>query len=73
MTMHINKKNVSANVQTASAETLVIKDYSNFRSCSIAAISMVVVCHIQAGVPVIVKWKEGHAVMVDLHTVRAIS
>mgnify|MGYP003098371483 CR=1 FL=1 len=56
-----------------SAETLVIKDYSNFRSYSSAAISMVVVCHIQAGVPAIVKWEEGHAVMVDLHTVRAIS
>ena len=55
-----------------SAETLVIKDYSNFRSYSSAAISMVVVCHIQAGVPVIVKWEEAHAVMVDLHTVRAI-
>lgn len=52
-----------------SAETLVIKDYSNFRSYSSAAISMVVVCHIQAGVPAIVKWEEGHAVMVDLHAV----
>ena len=52
-----------------SAETLVIKDYSNFRSYSSAAISIVVVCHIQAGVPAIVKWEEGHAVMVDLHAV----
>ena len=52
-----------------SAETLVIKDYSNFRSYSSAAISMVVVCHIQAGVSVIVERAERHAVMVDLHAV----
>ena len=56
-----------------SAETLVIKDYSNFRSYSSAAISIVVVCHIQDGVPVIVKWEEGHAVMVDLHTLSILA
>ena len=30
---------------------------------------IVVVGHIQAGMPVIVEWAEGHAVMVDLHAV----
>ena len=52
-----------------SAETLVIKDYSNFRSYSSAAISIVVVCHIQAGMPVVMKRAERHAVVVDLHAV----
>ena len=30
---------------------------------------IVIVRHIQAGMPVIVEWAEGHAVMVDLHAV----
>ena len=30
---------------------------------------IVIIRHIQAGMPVIVEWAEGHAVMVDLHAV----
>ena len=37
--------------------------------CAAGKTIKVVVCHIQAGVPVIVEWAKGHAAAVDLHAV----